>query len=205
MGQRLVIGVRRNEDSDEKLLCALYFHWSAYPSTTIDELSKVVKGISSELNTTDFSSKTDEEIQLAMIRTIENLGGGIDGGDGSLEWHIIKEKFPNEKFKTENISRNSGLIAISEECIRRMYEMAQGTAEIYLNDNTVSTDVWWSYNNYEEFVKEEGDDIGEDKFTKVDFDLMGTLKWDSLDTIEEIIRTNHYIKFPDGSFSEFME
>lgn len=127
MGQRLVITIRRNE----KDICKMYYHWSAYSTSALMEAKKVLN----EICINDYNS--DDDLMLGMIRFCERNGGGIDGGSGSPEWDYIANKFPNENFEDEFINRNYGLIAISENGMKEMQGWSEGDIIIDLDDKTI--------------------------------------------------------------------
>lgn len=133
MGQRLVISIRH---FDENVAC-LYYHWSAYTISALEEARKVWNCI---------CEKDDllvQDLQLRLIRMVEESGGGIEGGEGSTEFARIQSMFPDETFKIRDISRNDGLIAISEVGTNRMLDWAEGTVTIDMDEGMIENDVFF--------------------------------------------------------------
>lgn len=105
--------------------------------------------------------------------------GGIDGGMGSKEWNYITNKYPNYKFKSENINRNRGLIAISEDGMDEMQSWSEGDIYIDLDEMTVHNELFWYYDDIDEYNREladrEDEPITLDEIPEVgeigDFDL----------------------------------
>ena len=67
MGQRLVITIEKNEEA----IAAIYYHWSAYTYSALQETKKVVDCIY------NYRDETQDEILLRLIKFIEANGGGI--------------------------------------------------------------------------------------------------------------------------------
>lgn len=124
MGERFVVTVRRGESK----LCALHYHWGAYPYDSVMILDEIVQ----ELAKMNYEKATDMEIQLAMIRFAERTGGGISGGKRNPEWGHVKKMFPKVKFKADGINGSKGLIAISPSGIGNLNNWAEGVADIEL-------------------------------------------------------------------------
>ena len=103
MGQRLVITANyKNQE-----IAKIYFHWSAYTVSALQEAYDLIN----EIDISDYT--TIEDLQLQLIRYCERHGGCIDGGANSDEMKYVKFIFPKEEFKG-NGNRNNGSIAISD-------------------------------------------------------------------------------------------
>lgn len=149
MGQRLVVSVT---DRGEEI-AAIYYHWSAYTAASLSEIAQLITFFRNRK--CDFGLMAKEDAQLAIIRAAEasesvlveladggkiverNAHGGVDEDD--LEY--AQKLFPGESF-SEDVSRNSGLVAITPENIARMHSYEEGTAEIDLTNQIFRTDVW---------------------------------------------------------------
>lgn len=168
MGQRLVVTVKSTGED----LCKMYFHWSAYTISALMEVRDMMEEFPIE-------TKSKEDAILYFIRYCEEYGGGIDGGMGSKEWNYITNKYPNYKFKSENINRNRGLIAISEDGMDEMQSWSEGDIYIDLDEMTVHNELFWYYDDIDEYNREladrEDEPITLDKIPEVgeigDFDL----------------------------------
>ena len=168
MGQRLVVTVKGTGED----LCKMYFHWSAYTISALMEVRDMMAEFPMEIN-------SKEDAIFYFIRYCEEYGGGIDGGMDSKEWNYITNKYPNYKFKSENINRNRGLIAISEDGMDEMQSWSEGDIYINLDEMTVHNELFWYYDDIDEYNREladrEDEPITLDEIPEVgeicDFDL----------------------------------
>jgi hypothetical protein len=163
MGQRLIVTIKKdNED-----LAKIYFHWSAYTYSALLETKKIINCIYNH------EDETVKELQLRLIKFIENNGGGIKGDES--EFKYIQNLYPNEVFKTLNYSRSYGLIALSKEGMKDLQDWSEGDVVIDLDTDTVENTVygWWddicAYNeerkewdddDFEGYELEDIEDIG---------------------------------------------
>ena len=143
MGQRLVITIENNN----KNLAKIYYHWSAYTSSAFGELLKIMPTIQKWQ-----AEKLDNNaLRLALIRFLEENGGGIDGGVNSDEGEYIKKIFPGEEFSASP-NRSEGLIAISEKGMEDMQSWSEGDITIHVDTNHISFYVYGGlYDSIEEF------------------------------------------------------
>lgn len=168
MGQRLVVTVKSTGED----LCKMYFHWSAYTISALIEVRDMMAEFQMETN-------SKEDAILYFIRYCEEYGGGIDGGMDSKEWNYITNKYPNYKFKSENINRNRGLIAISEDGMDEMQSWSEGDIYINLDEMTVHNELFLYYDDIDEYNREladrEDESITLDEIPEIgeigDFDL----------------------------------
>lgn len=145
MGQRLVISIETMGEPIAKI----YYHWSAYTVSALYETQQVVKCI---YNHEDESKK---ELQLRLIRFCEENGGGIRGDDHELKY--IQNMFPNETFKSEDYSRNRGLIAISENGMEELQYWSEGDVIINIDDDEINFGVYAGYDSLEEYIENRRD------------------------------------------------
>ena len=136
MGQRLVVTIENNEEE----LCKIYYHWSAYSISALMETRDIINELFDEYNEI-------EDIRLRMIRFVESDGGGIKNGKDSDEWKYIQNAYPNEIFKEEGISRNCGLIAISEDGMNDLQDWSEGDIIINIDTHRVINLVNWFYDS----------------------------------------------------------
>ena len=144
MGQRLVITVETNEN----VLAKIYYHWSGYTTSALYETKKVIDCIY------DHNDETERELQLRLVHFCEENGGGITGTEEYNEHEYIQSLFPNETFKTENYSRNDGLIALSEKGMNGLQRWSEGDVYINIEEDTVDFCVYGGYESLEEYVEE---------------------------------------------------
>ena len=198
MGQRLVISIETNE----KTLCKLYYHWSAYTMSALYETKKVIDCI---YNHTD---ETKKETILRLIRFCEDNGGCIDGGRDSIEGKYIQSLYPNEIFK-ETGSRSEGLIALSEEGMADMQRISEGDVYINLDDDTVEFCVYSGYEDIEEYIEErkswddEFEGLSLEDIPKIDCDL-GFFSVEDIDSIIAALDSDPYIVICNGEICEFI-
>ena len=165
MGQRLVVSIEKNE----KAIAKIYYHWSAYTGSALYEVDKIIGCIYNH------KDETEKEMLLRLIRFCEENGGGIDGIPSEFEY--IKGLYPNEKFKEEGISRNDGLIALSEENMASMQKWSEGDVYINLDTDQVDFCVYSGYESLEEYIEErkswddEFDEKKLDNMPEFDFSL----------------------------------
>lgn len=188
MGQRLVITV--NEFGKD--IVKIYYHWSAYSVSALCEAREIINVLYDDDN-------EEKDLRLRLIRFVENNGGGIDGGEGSDEWKRIAEMYPNEVFKKENISRNNGLIALSEEGMDDVQDWSEGDVYINLDENEIINYVNFSYesiNEYNENRSEWDDDFESltlEDLPKINYNLSNFSVFDINDVIEELNTLNGYV------------
>ena len=126
MGQRLVVTIEKGE----RELAKIYYHWSAYTYDALYETKKVIDCIYNH------NDETERELLLRLIRFCENNGGGIRGSKEELAY--VQHLYFNETFKTEDYSRNNGLIALSKSGMADLQSWSEG--DVYINLDTDQVD-----------------------------------------------------------------
>ena len=181
MGQRLVITVNKNGEDIAKL----YYHWSAYSVSALLETRDIINVLYDDEN-------EEKDLRLRIIRFCEKNGGGIDGGENSDEWKRITEMYPNEVFKKDNISRNYGLIALSEDGMADMESWSEGNVYIEMDEDRVINYVNCYYEDIDEYNKQqlEYDDEFEpleiDEIPQINYDLSDFFAFDIDNVIKEL-------------------
>ena len=122
MGQRLVITVHAFDED----IATIYYHWSAYTTSALDEAQKILKNVNWE----DTTSK--DELILRIVRFMESNGGCIDFEDKPE----FNKRFPNVEFKDDG-SRNDGLVAISEQVMDKQKYWSEGDLIIDFDNRQV--------------------------------------------------------------------
>ena len=195
MGQRLVVSINRNDNSIAKL----YFHWSAYTGDALYVTRDIIHCIYNH------EEETDREMLLRLIRFCENRGGGIDGGEGSKAWQYSTITYPGEQFKTEEISRSDGLIAIDEDSMEEMQGYSEGDVYIDLDDDMVNFGVYAGYEHLDEYLEimdgdDECDGLSLEDIPYIDQNL-GIFHIDEIDAIVEAFEStddvHNLIRFRD--------
>lgn len=125
MGQRLVIA---NCTTESEPTNAIYYHWSAYTDSALEELDDLKNEIADYYNNLDLEIKTAEELKnhfnLACLAAIS----GITGSDEkSLEY--IQSLRPD--YTNEDAHRNEGIIAFTEKGVENILYWSEGTIYVY--------------------------------------------------------------------------
>lgn len=201
MGQRLVVSIEKGKKSIAKI----YYHWSAYTYSALYETQKIIDCIYNH------KDETESELLLRLIRFCENNGGGITGNEEYNEHEYIQKLYPNETFKTDDYSRNSGLIALSEKGMNGLQGWSEGDVYIDLDEDQVDFCVYCGYESLEGYVEErkswddefnvsEVDDIPEFDFCLGQFDV------NDIDAIiVSLDTTNAHIIKCNGEICEIIE
>ena len=157
MGQRLVISIEK----EKRTLCSIYYHWSGYTGSALEETRKVINCIYNK------KDETDKEMLLRLIHFIESEGGCIRGCIEERDY--IQSLYPNETFSNDG-GRNNGLIALSEEGIRDLKSWSEGDVFIQLDDDMVDFCVYSGYESLEEYIEERkswDDEFDEEEFKNI--------------------------------------
>ena len=199
MGQRLVITLEQNE----KTVAAIYYHWSAYTYSALQETRDIINCLYSG------EQETTSELLLRLIHHLEENGGGIRGT--SEEFEYIKSLYPNEEFKTDGYSRNNGLIALSSKGIADLRSWSEGDVYINLDTDEVDFCVYSGYDNLEEYLeerKEWDDDFDEEEFEDVPkYNIcLGYFGVDEIDDVLNVIgSTNAHVIQCNSEVCELIE
>lgn len=194
MGQRLVVTIQK----DERDLCKIYYHWSAYSFSALKETQAIVNCIYNH------KEETEKELLLRLIRFCEENGGGIDGKEE--EFKYIQSLYPNETFKKEDYSRNFGLIALSEKGMQDLQNWSEGDVTIDIDEEKIYNGVYCYYETLEEFNEEmqECDDEFEpltlDDITDIGYDISEIDIEDLDDVIEELRDVNEICRYGNEIF-----
>lgn len=115
-----------------------------------------------------FNSTSKDELILRITRQLEKCGGGVSIRDREA----FKKKYPNETFK-DDIDRNYGLIAITDDGMGELEYWSEGDLTIDFDTEKVYNDVMFTYESDEEFKQDrldagfEDDDIDPKNIKKV--------------------------------------
>lgn len=115
MGQRLVFRCIKNDER----FATIYYHWSAYTLNIYQEALTLINGLRANGYNKDMSVN-DIRIMLAKILHDSPMtdwdGASIHGGVSPNDFSKFREiGCPEELLTTDGLSRNMGLIDISEE------------------------------------------------------------------------------------------
>lgn len=196
MGQRLVITAKyKNQE-----IAKIYFHWSAYTVSALQEAYDLINAIYI-LNCT-----TIEDLQLQLIRYCENHGGCVDGGANSEEMKYVKFIFPKEEFKG-NGNRNQGLIAISDIGRDEIQKNSEGDLIINFDSQEVSNYCYigWDLAGYKNYRKDEHEEeVDFNSMESLDLD-MGRIPFNDVSSaIADLQSLNDYVYFTGNEVIELI-
>lgn len=200
MGQRLCVTIVK----DKRDLAKLYYHWSGYTYNALYETRNIIDCIYSH------QDETEKDLQLRLIRFCEENGGGITCTKEYHEHEYIQNLFPNETFKTEDVGRSNGLIAISEKGMLGMQRWSEGDVYINLDEGQVDFCVYCGYENLTEYIEERkswDEDFDEKELVIPEFDFdLGYFDVNDIDAIIASLDTTdaHIIKC-NGEICEIIE
>jgi hypothetical protein len=200
MGERLVVEIKRN---NKPLATSYYHWSAyTFPALTIldsmyHHVLKDAKALTdSELQlamikfaenstpygyvgTKESKAKAEEAHQKVLQSMPEelarNLGYSLDihGGLSLQDVELAETLFPEESFSDDNISRNEGVVAISEESMNDQMGWAQAIITVDLDSDHVYNGVAYEYTIQEYLEETEDDDefITPDEIPQVPIDM----------------------------------
>ena len=196
MGQRLVITANyKNQE-----IAKIYFHWSAYTVSALQEAYDLIN----EINITDCT--TIEDLQLQLIRYCERYDGCVDGGAHSEEMKYVKFIFPKEEFKG-NGNRNNGLIAISDVGRDEMQRYSEGDLIINFDSQEVSNYCYigWDLAGYKNYRKDEcGEEVDFNSIESLDLELSCIPFNDLSSAIADLQNLHDYVYYTGNEVIELI-
>ena len=133
MGQRLVIA---NYTTELEPTNAIYYHWSAYTNSALEELNGLRDAIVDYYENLDTEIKTEEDqknhFNLACLSAIS----GITGSDEKSLKYI---QSLNPDYTNEDANRNEGIISFTDEGVENLLFWSEGTVCIYWEFNEDGT------------------------------------------------------------------
>jgi hypothetical protein len=115
MGQRLCISIEKNGGT----ACNVYYHWSAYTFSAIEELLPIIKGFEED-------GITEESDEYAIAASIEHHTNALP-------------------YDSEAADRNNGLIAVNDATMQFLWEIAEYYITVDLTNDTFSFGVVIKY------------------------------------------------------------
>ena len=159
MGQRLTIQIFKNKEQEQSL-ATLYYHWSAYTESALEELKSFYNNYRhyfkiqqidqklSQLHPTPFEAvkQYDEldNIVTSIYQAVIETGGGLasDESENAIKLHPTLGEYYNPN---HSVHRNNGLIAFTEERQNSLYSWSEGNIRLYLDEEEFEFDVYTSY------------------------------------------------------------
>lgn len=171
MGQRLNIEIWNNGE----VLANAYYHWSAYTGSA----AAITRSI---LNNIDTSAPVDV---MYAVRLLEKTGAGVNHDES--ERIKAEGKFPISEFKP-GVSRDEGLLAVTENGIIEARYWEEHRVSIYLDESRVDFGVFHKLRTYQ-WEKDYGEDYSGKKacdLRKVNANL-SDIKFDKFDEVFNMI------------------
>lgn len=155
MGERLVI----INQIDGQNVNAIYYHWSNYTQTAVQEVLALSDGIQTYYD--DIDHKTPySPIDTFNLACLESISGISSENTESRDYY---QKVTGEKYEVDKLDRSFGIIHFTENDIMDAIDAAEGT--VYID---------W-----------EIDDNGRPISNKTKVDLIGVIYYESADYEEE--------------------
>ena len=177
MGQRLIMNIHKNRG--EEPIINVYYHWSAYSRSAYCEAQDFINAYNS-------IEKTGV-LETDIIRALENIGARVEIEDRQY----VHEQLGFEPLE-DNLDRNKGLIALSEEQRLTNLDYAEGEIQIFMNDKDIDNLCFWEENETEFYEMHDEDKIIEipqiDDLEYTTFDDLEV----TLYTLDNMTRSNIY-------------
>ena len=159
MGQRLTIRIYQNKEQ-EKSIATLYYHWSAYTESALEELKTFYNNYRHyfkiqqieqkllQLHPTPFEAvkQYDEldNIVTSIYQAVIETGGGLasDESENAIKLHPTLGEHYNPN---HSVHRNNGIVAFTEEQQNELYDWSEGDIKLYLDEQEFEFDVYTSY------------------------------------------------------------
>lgn len=145
MGQRLAVNINKND----KILANAYYHWSGYSYASLETIMPII-GILENYDLENFDVAD-------AIKVLQTTGAEVT--DEEIKY--CNENNIEVKRQTENINRNQGLVAVSEEEIKNTLDWAEEIIDIYVDEKQICYGVYWDVDEdeIEKEAKEENREI----------------------------------------------
>lgn len=198
MGQRLVMKIYPSEGSEP--IMNVYYHWSAYTSAALDEALKFVQNY----------QNTGHPVS-DCLRALEDAGARVIEDDVDF----VRDEIGYEPRK-DNVSRNDGLIAVSEHAQLDHENYAEGLSLLYLQEQLFINDCCMWFDNIDELADWYGveeDELEEFKDEALDIPTMGNLTElffsemeDAMVQLHNLVGSGHFkYRMEDGTIVSMIE
>ena len=170
MGQRLTIRIYQNHEQEQPL-ATLYYHWSAYTESALEELKSFYSKYLRYLDTQKRYQKAAQDHPLpgdvvlptsdldatvvAIYQAIIEDGGGFafKEHENATQLHPILDSYADPNRLAH---RSYGLLAFSEEVQEGLYSWSEGNIDLYLDEQEFQFNVYSSYdmNDLREYLED---------------------------------------------------
>ena len=114
MGQRLTIQVFKNKEQEQPL-ATLYYHWSAYTESALEELKTFYNNYLHYFTNETTKQEDDlDAIVSSIYQTVVKTGGGFAFGEAEKAiqlYQVLKKHYDPD----HQPNRNNGIVAFTEE------------------------------------------------------------------------------------------
>ncbi len=177
MGQRLIMNIYKNRG--EAPIINVYYHWSAYSRSAYYKAQDFIRSYNSIAKT--------RVLETNIIKALENIGARVNIEDRQYVYEQLGFK-PLE----DNLDRDRGLIALSEEQRLTNIDYAEGEIHVYMNDKDIDNSCFWEGNEADFYEMNDEDEIIEiPKIDDLEYTTFDDLKV-TLYTLDNMTRSNIY-------------
>ena len=161
MGQRLTIRIYQNKEQ-EKSIATLYYHWSAYTESALEELKTFynnylhyfkIQQIEQKLlqiHPTPFEAVKQynelDNIVTSIYQAVIETGGGYasdaDEAENAINLYSALKTHYNPN---HSVNRNNGIVAFTEEQQNELYNLSEEDIKLYLDEQEFQFNVYCSY------------------------------------------------------------
>ena len=159
MGQRLTIRIYQNKEQ-EKSIATLYYHWSAYTESALEELKTFYNNYRHyfkiqqieqkllQLHPTPFEAVKQynelDNIVTSIYQAVIETGGGYasDEAENAVNLYSALKIHYNPN---HSVHRNNGIVAFTEEQQNELYDWSEGDIKLYLDEQEFQFNVYCSY------------------------------------------------------------
>lgn len=161
MGQRLTIRIYQNKEQ-EKSIATLYYHWSAYTESALEELKTFYNNYRHyfkiqrieqkllQLHPTPFEAVKQynelDNIVTSIYQAVIETGGGYASDADEAENAINLYSALKTHYKpNHSVNRNNGIVAFTEEQQNELYDWSEGDIKLYLDEQEFQFNVYRAY------------------------------------------------------------
>lgn len=161
MGQRLTIQIFENKNSEQSI-ATLYYHWSAYTESALDELKTFYNNYRHyfkiqqidqkllQLHPTPFEAVKQynelDNIVTSIYQAVIETGGGYasdaDEAENAINLYSALKTHYNPN---HSVNRNNGIVAFTEEQQNELYNLSEEDIKLYLDEQEFQFNVYCSY------------------------------------------------------------
>lgn len=167
MGQRLIMNIHK--DRGEEPIINVYYHWSAYSRSAYCEAQDFINSYNS-------IEKTGI-LETDIIIALENIGARVEIEDRQY----VHKQLGFEPLE-DNLDRNKGLIALSEEQRLTNLDYAEGEIQIFMNDKDIDNLCFWEEDEIEFYEMHNEDKI-------IEIPQIDDLEYTTFDDLEVTLYT----------------